>query len=263
VCDGCGHAFRTVHGIPVLTGAPPLVRYEYTDDEDLYRLLETFGRYYNAATFADRRIRQAGHRRVLAVGEGNGEYALALARKFPHAEFVGFDLDEGRVVRAERLRRMLGIENAFFFVADACALPFQAGSFDFVYERGVFHILPDKDAHLRELTRLRPAGILIIEMANGWLYMANWRVCQAMFRLALGAHVDLSGHIATVGHLRRIGAYHGWRHYRDLFARHGMEARPIWHDFFVKRSYHRQFPALIGSISGGFGLDVQPPAHRT
>jgi protein-L-isoaspartate O-methyltransferase len=257
-CPGCGKSFPLFGGVPVLLREPPAIRYEYSDDDDLFRLLETFGRYYNVATFVDRRIRAIGARRVLAVGEGNGEYALALARKFSQTEFVAFDLDEARAARAERLRRMLGIDNAYFFVADATVLPFQAGAFDLVYERGVFHILPDKEAHLRELARLGPAAIVVIEMANGPLYLANWRVCQWLWRLGLGVRLDLSGHVDTVRHLRRIDAYHGWRHYCRLFERHGMRAHPIWHDFFVKRSYHRQFPGLVGSLSGGFGLDVTP-----
>ncbi len=261
-CLGCERRFPLFDDVPVLLRQPPAMRYEYSDDDDLFRLLETFGRYYNVATFVERRMRAIGARRVLAIGEGNGEYALALARKFPAAEIVAFDLDEGRVARAERLRRLLGIDNAYFFVADATVLPFQAGAFDLVYERGVFHILPDKETHLRELARLAPAAIVIVEMANGPLYLMNWRVCRLLWRLVLGVRIDLGGHIDTVRHLRRIDAYHGWRHYCRLFERHGMRASPIWHDFFVKRSYHRQFPKLVGSISGGFGLDVTPASRE-
>jgi trans-aconitate methyltransferase len=234
----------------------------YVEGDDLFRLLETFGRYHNATTFAEACIRRHGFRRVLSVGEGNGEYVLALARKLPDAEFVAFDLDPSRAARAERLRAFLGIPNAYFYVADALRMPFRAGAFDFVYERGVFHILPDKERHLAELERLGPAVILVTEMANGWWYLANWRVCQLIAR-ALGGRVDLTTHRQTVAHLRRIDGYHGWRHYRDWFSRHRMIARPIWHDVFVRRSYHTQFPAALGAVSAAFGLEIRPAGdHR-
>jgi ubiquinone/menaquinone biosynthesis C-methylase UbiE/uncharacterized protein YbaR (Trm112 family) len=255
VCGGCARAFPLRDGVPVF--AEGGTGHGYVDSDDLWRLLETFGRYYNATTFAEAAIRRGGYRRVLSVGEGHGEYMLALARKLPDVEFVGFDLEPDRVARAERLRRLLEVPNAYFYVADANRMPFRAGAFDFIYERGVFHILPDKERHLAELGRLAPGGLLLMELANGWRYLANWEVCRLLFRAILGTRIDLSPHRATVEHLKRIGGYRTWRGYRAWFAAHGMAATPIWHNFFVKVSYHRRFPALIGRASSAFGLEVE------
>lgn len=230
-------------------------------ENDPFTLLESFGRYYNVATLAEGYVREEGFHRVLSVGEGSGEYVLALAKKCPGTDFAAIDLDWSRVARAEGLRRFLGIENAFFCVADAARMPFRNGSFDFVFERSVFHVLPDKDAHLGEICRLNPRVLLLTEMVNGRWYLANWRVYRLLLRLATGRRLDLTTQQTTVDYLRRIGGYRSWRGYREIFRSHRMSVRPIWHDFFTGRSYHREFPAAVGRISATFGLEVRlfPP----
>jgi ubiquinone/menaquinone biosynthesis C-methylase UbiE len=65
-------------------------------------------------------------RRALDVGTGSGAVARLLSERWPATEVTGVDVSPGMVEEARRL----GGER--YEVADAAALPFDAGSFDLV-----------------------------------------------------------------------------------------------------------------------------------
>ncbi len=102
-------------------------------------------------------VEQWQPRRVLDLATGSGDLALAIQRRLVHAEVVGADFSPEMLERARRkgLRRTV--------VADALALPFDAGSFDCVTVAFGLRNMADWGAALREIARvLVPAGHLLV-----------------------------------------------------------------------------------------------------
>lgn len=89
--------------------------------------------------------------RILDIGCGKAFLLYEFTQVVPSIEVVGLDISE------------YGIENAkeevkpFLHVGDCQSLPFDDGSFDFVYSLNVFHNLRnyELDAALREMQRVR------------------------------------------------------------------------------------------------------------
>lgn len=70
--------------------------------------------------------------RALDLGTGTGQGAFAIARRFPAAEVVGADLSERMLAEAARVTPPELAERIRFERADASALPYPDGSFEFV-----------------------------------------------------------------------------------------------------------------------------------
>jgi SAM-dependent methyltransferase len=152
---------------------------------------------------------------VVSIGEGTGEYMLALARLFPSLAFTGFDLDPARVEVAEQLRHSLGLENVRFEVGDGCRLPLADRSADYVYARSVLHVVPDKQRFLAEVARIARGPVSFTEMRNIRLAWIVYRVL-AVANAVLGRRpyqASMAVHWPTEAWLREIGAYHGPRWY--------------------------------------------------
>ena len=99
-----------------------------------------------------------GQSNVLDLGCGTGEITARLAERFPHASFVGVDLEEPHLMRARARCSALG-SRVRFEVADALALPYDDSTFDFVVCRHVLQAVPDAARVLAEIGRvLRPGG---------------------------------------------------------------------------------------------------------
>jgi MPBQ/MSBQ methyltransferase len=99
--------------------------------------------------------------RVLDVACGLGG-TLARLSAMTSATLVGVDRDEGQL-RQARSAPWARAERATFLRADACALPFEAGSFDLVLSvEAAFHF-PSRAAFFAEVARvLRPGGALVM-----------------------------------------------------------------------------------------------------
>jgi ubiquinone/menaquinone biosynthesis C-methylase UbiE len=109
-----------------------------------------------------------GAKRVLSVGCGPGVFLLELASIRPDVEFVGVDLSAERIHEAEA--RLRGVPNASVQIGDAQALPFESGSFDFVFCRFLMEYLPDKQRALQEMLRIcRCEGKILLQDLDGQL----------------------------------------------------------------------------------------------
>jgi SAM-dependent methyltransferase len=102
--------------------------------------------------------------RILDVGCGNGDYLWALDGRGLLA--VGCDLSLG-MLRAARYPSTT--------CADACALPFTASMFDFVFAAHMLYHAKDRHAAITEIRRvLRPEGRLVA-ITNGEAHIASMR----------------------------------------------------------------------------------------
>ncbi|MGC1453316.1 MAG: methyltransferase domain-containing protein [Candidatus Sulfotelmatobacter sp.] len=105
---------------------------------------------------------------ILSVGCGPGVFLRELAEIHPGAEFVGVDLSSERIHDAES--RLRGVPNARVQLGDAQALPFESGSFDFIFCRFLMEYLPDKPKALQEMVRIcRSGGKILLQDLDGQL----------------------------------------------------------------------------------------------
>lgn len=107
-------------------------------------------------------------RTILSVGCGPGVFLRELAAIRPDAEFVGVDVSAERIHEAEA--RLRAVPNARVQIGDAHALPFESGSFDFVFCRFLMEYLPDKQQALQEMVRIcRCGGKILLQDLDGQL----------------------------------------------------------------------------------------------
>ena len=104
-------------------------------------------------------------KRILDAGCGTGQRLLAVARRYPKAQFVGLDMTAASLAVAEALSQKHGIRNVEFCRSEM--LDFSPPSkFDLILSIGVVHHLEDPSRGIEFLTSLLgEAGILIL-----WLY---------------------------------------------------------------------------------------------
>jgi SAM-dependent methyltransferase len=130
-----------------------LWRREAVDPEPFYSLLAA-----EAAEDLDVRYGPLRGQRIVDVGCGPGFYTRALRRR--GAEVVPVDNDADEVALA-------GEPPAGYVLADAAALPFQAGSVDGVLCSNMLEHTPDARAVVAEIARvLRPGGWAYVSWTN-------------------------------------------------------------------------------------------------
>jgi SAM-dependent methyltransferase len=105
--------------------------------------------------------------RILDAGCGTGQRLLAVARRYPKAQFVGLDMTAASIAVAEALSQRHGIRNVEFCTSDL--LDFSPGcAFDVILSIGVVHHLENPSRGIQFLTSLlSESGVLIL-----WLYHA-------------------------------------------------------------------------------------------
>ncbi|MFJ4773784.1 SAM-dependent methyltransferase [Streptomyces uncialis] len=109
------------------------------------------------------RLTAAPGRRLLDVGCGTGRPALRIART-TGAHVSGISVSEQDIDLARTRADATALaDRVDFRYADACALPFEAGSFDGAWAIESLMHIPDRTAALTEIARtLRPGSPLVI-----------------------------------------------------------------------------------------------------
>jgi ubiquinone/menaquinone biosynthesis C-methylase UbiE len=125
-----------------------------------------------------------GCERVLDVGSGTGNLALAIARRAPNARVVGIDPSSAYVAFA-RSRARPGLQ---FETGGAEALPFNAASFDCALAQLVFNFIPDAPKALAQMRRVtRPGGVVATVL---WDLQSGGMRMLAAFWEAVGSAAD-------------------------------------------------------------------------
>jgi ubiquinone/menaquinone biosynthesis C-methylase UbiE len=101
--------------------------------------------------------------RVLDLGCGAGLDTILAARQVGRGgQVIGVDGAPGMVATARRAVAATGLENVSILQSNAEALPLPDGSVDAVLVNGLFNLVLDKAAIVREVARvLRPGGRLV------------------------------------------------------------------------------------------------------
>src|SRR5712692_10784990 len=113
-----------------------------------------------------------GGSRVLEAGCGVGAQTITLAQRSPDARFTSVDVSADSIAEAKRRVDRAGLTNVESRQADILALPFNTGSFDYVFVCFVLEHLSRPVEALSILSRLlRPGGTLtVIEGDHGSTY---------------------------------------------------------------------------------------------
>ena len=80
--------------------------------------------------------------RVLEVGCNDGSHLIPMAMQYPESQFVGIDLAELPIAKANDLAAELGLENVTFRVGDVMQLGGQPGECDYLIAHGLFSWVP-------------------------------------------------------------------------------------------------------------------------
>jgi ubiquinone/menaquinone biosynthesis C-methylase UbiE len=120
--------------------------------------------YRNVSEEANRCLANLQGARILEVGCGRGATLLELARQ--GAQVVGLDYAQTAISTCEALRSAMKLDDsAEFLLGDARALPFDSGSFDFVYSIGLLEHFEQPSVLLSEQYRvLKPGGVVLVQV---------------------------------------------------------------------------------------------------
>ena len=101
---------------------------------------------------------------VMDVGSGSGFDCLVAAHHVgPQGSVVGVDMTTEILHKADRNRRLLGLDNVEFRLGYAEELPADDASMDVVTSNGVINLCPDKGRVFKEIVRvLKPGGRLLL-----------------------------------------------------------------------------------------------------
>ena len=117
--------------------------------------------------------------RVLDLGCGAGGATLHLAKTYPLAHIVGFDVEDPVINRAKARNIANGLtERASFVLGEPGPLPFEDGTFDIVFSKDALVHVADKEALFAEIFRIiRPGGSFA---ASDWLTSHDGQPSAAM-----------------------------------------------------------------------------------
>jgi ubiquinone/menaquinone biosynthesis C-methylase UbiE len=110
--------------------------------------------------------------RVLEAGCGVGAQTIHLARNNPDSLFTCFDASGESIMKAREKLDQAGLSNSRFEIADVYNLPYEAGSYDYVFVCFLLEHLREPETALSVLRRVLADGgsITVIEGDHGSYY---------------------------------------------------------------------------------------------
>lgn len=146
---------------------------------------------------------------ILEVGCGGGLFTHRIKAALPNVRATGLDLDDAHVAYAADKAASLGLDCAFVS-GDACALPFQAGTFDLCFSHTVMNFC-DPDRFAAEQYRVLRTGGRMVAMdvvnfgntAERWLPAEEGEEKRLFDRLWDAAGQSSLSHIAYHANSKR------------------------------------------------------------
>lgn len=168
-------------------------------------------------------------KRVLEVGCGQGTMASNWARE--GADVTAVDLNPQAVEQTKHRFELLGLDGNIQ-TADGRVLPFDDGSFDYVYSWGVLHHSPDLEQSLSELIRVLKGGGGFGVMLYNRRSLMQWWVIEYVegflhYEKRFLTPLQLTSRYTDGA--EREGNPHTWpvtkQEMRDFFASHGIDVQ--------------------------------------
>ncbi|MBX9787478.1 MAG: methyltransferase domain-containing protein [Pirellulales bacterium] len=180
-------------------------------------LSESFTGAGNPQAFVDAKPGET----LLDLGCGAGlDLYLYSQRIGPTGKLFGVDLSEAMLEKARRNLATVGVSNIEWFHAPADAVPLPDSSVDIVTANGIFNLSPNKDAMMREVTRLlKPGGRTVFaeivlksdlphevrRELNDWFRCIGGALVQQDFLSRLQANGLVNGQVLWSGRNARTG----------------------------------------------------------
>jgi ubiquinone/menaquinone biosynthesis C-methylase UbiE len=106
---------------------------------------------------------QSQHKIILVTGCGEGKDLPYLFERYPDATFYIQDIALEMLSSAiENYSRLINAENVFFWLGDACDLPFKDNFFDLVYHFGGINLFSSPKKGVEEMHRVGKIGAAIL-----------------------------------------------------------------------------------------------------
>lgn len=135
--------------------------------------------------------------RYLDIACGNGHTLSILADAYPHAEFVGIDINPAHIVKAKELARQAGLTNVQFIEVDIAHLvSSEFAPFDMCTVSGVYSWLDiERQSQLLAFARqvIRPGGVFYLDysaMPGGTQTSALYQMIQQLSSQFTGNSAD-------------------------------------------------------------------------
>jgi len=99
---------------------------------------------------------------VLEAGSGTGRFCIALAEANTDTRVTALDLSRSSLELARAGAGKRGLDNISYVRGDIRQIPFEAGSFDIVFNEGVIEHFIDYESVIREMRRVAKLGGMVI-----------------------------------------------------------------------------------------------------
>jgi ubiquinone/menaquinone biosynthesis C-methylase UbiE len=170
VCSSCARAYAIEGGVAALIGSKSSLNAsevatqdQVADQYDGVRYRRRSSVQYHEDTMQQLIELCAPRGTILDDGCGTGAFLEFVRRRaLPVDRYLGVDVSRRMLAHAKRRLDASGADHVLV-QADACRLPFKAGSFDVVYARALLHHLPEPAQGVAEIARvLKPGGVAVV-----------------------------------------------------------------------------------------------------
>lgn len=131
---------------------------------------------------------------ILDVGCGGGQFAITLAKRYPHAQLTGIDISPQAIAFAQNCLKEAQVTNAAFHVLPTPELTYPENSFDSVTATLVCHHLNDEQLihFLKMAYKTAKNCVVLNDLHRHWIaYAGYFVISRLLFNNRLITHDGL------------------------------------------------------------------------